>query len=121
MQGSGHIKTILIIEDDPFISMDLEDIFESEGFKVLGPYAEVQPGLKVLEDHKPDVAMLDYNLGSETSVPIAKELDSKNIPYAFLSGQIKTVIMDKGTRPQPVILKPFIPEKLIGMVHELMK
>jgi len=31
MQRAKDIKTILIIEDDPFISMDLEDIFESEG------------------------------------------------------------------------------------------
>jgi len=101
--------------------MDLEDIFESEGFKVLGPYAEVQPGLKVLEDHKPDVAMLDYNLGSETSLPIARELDSKNIPYAFLSGQIKTVIMDNDIQSQPIILKPFRPDRLVGIVEELMK
>jgi len=85
-------KTILIVEDDPFIAMDLQDTFEEAGFKVLGPVASVAPGLKLIKDTLPDVAMLDFNLGRETSIPIAHRLDEIEIPYFFLSGQIDKVI-----------------------------
>jgi len=36
--------------------------------------------------------MLDFNLGRETSIPIAHRLDEIEIPYFFLSGQIDKVI-----------------------------
>lgn len=121
MQHAKDIKTILIIEDDPFISMDLEDIFESEGYEVLGPFAEVDAGLKILKERTPDVAMLDFNLGQETSIPLARELHSKNIPYAFLSGQIKSVIIDTDLPPRPVLLKPFVPEHLVTVVETLIQ
>ena len=80
----GMTKTILIVEDDPFIAMDLQDTFEDAGYSVLGPVASVDPGLKIIRDTKPDFAMLDYNLGRETSIPIAHKLDEIEIPYIFL-------------------------------------
>ncbi|WP_371395335.1 response regulator [Fretibacter rubidus] len=110
---------ILIVEDDPFIAMDLEDTFLSEGYEVLGPIATVDAGLSLLKEEKPDVAMLDYNLGRETSIPIARALNDNSIPFFFLSGQIKRVIIDNDVAGIKVIPKPFIPEKLVQEVQAL--
>jgi len=110
-------KTILIVEDDPFIAMDLQDTFEDAGYEVLGPVAAVGSGLKVIKETKPDVAMLDYNLGRETSIPIAHKLDEIDVPYVFLSGQVDTVVTENAKKPQKVIMKPFNPERLITYVN----
>lgn len=114
-------KTILIVEDDPFIAMDLQDTFEEAGFKVLGPVASVAPGLKLIKDTLPDVAMLDFNLGRETSIPIAHRLDEIEIPYFFLSGQIDKVITKNVKTNCKVLTKPFNAEVLIYQVNKLVE
>lgn len=112
-------KTILIVEDDPFIAMDLQDTFEDAGYTVLGPVASVVPGLRLLDEAKPDVAMLDYNLGSETSIPIAYKLDEEAVPYVFLSGQVEKVVTANGVRSHEVITKPFNADRLIARINQL--
>lgn len=112
-------KTILIVEDDPFIAMDLQDTFELAGFRVLGPVATVDPGLKIIRETKPDVAMLDYNLGKETSIPIAHKLDEVEIPYVFLSGQVDRVVTANVKKDHKVFMKPFNAEFLISYVSKL--
>ena len=112
-------KTILIVEDDPFIAMDLQDTFEDAGYNVLGPVASVDPGLKIIREIKPDVAMLDYNLGRETSIPLAKKLDEIDIPYIFLSGQVDRVVTAQYQSARKVMTKPFNAAHLISCVDEL--
>jgi len=110
---------ILIIEDDPFIAMDLQDTFEDAGFNVIGPAASVEAGLDLIERKAPDVAMLDYNLGRETSITIANKLDEDSIPYAFLSGQTDRAVMAELSIPKKVFSKPFRAVKIIDYVKEL--
>lgn len=112
-------KTILIVEDDPFIAMDLEDTFKMVGYDVLGPFADVENALATLQKRPPNVAILDYNLGKETSIPIAKKLHKEEIPYMFLSGQVATVVISPDIPARPVINKPFVPEQLVELVHSL--
>jgi len=110
-------KSIMIVEDDPFIAMDLEDTFEAEGYIILGPFADVESGLEFLKNDVPDFAMLDYNLGRETSIPLARTLQKQGIPYVFLSGQAEQVVMSHDILARPVIAKPFVPEQLIELVE----
>ncbi len=110
---------ILIVEDDPFIAMDLEDTFLSKGYEILGPVATVSPGLALLREEQPDVAILDYNLGRETSLPIAQFLNDNDIPFIFLTGQIERVVTDNDVADAQVVAKPFIPENLVNMVQAI--
>ncbi|WP_026941795.1 response regulator [Hellea balneolensis] len=110
---------ILIVEDDPFIAMDLQDTFEDAGFQVAGPAASVDAGLHLIEKEDPDIAMLDYNLGQETSIPIAQKLEKNDVPYAFLSGQIDRVVTSDLSAPKTVFSKPFSPAKIISYAKQL--
>jgi len=113
------IKTILIVEDDPFIALDLQDIFEDAGFKVLGPVAQLGAAMEISQDVTIDVAMLDYNLGHETSIPLAVVLEEREIPYLFLTGQISKVVLNRLKESRKVISKPFDPENLVKSVENL--
>lgn len=112
-------KSILIVEDDPFIAMDLQDTFESAGYDVIGPAAGVASSISLIEDHVPDVAMLDYNLGDNTSTPIAKDLARRNIPFLFLTGQMPDVVAKNEFKDKTVISKPFSPDHLIESIETL--
>ncbi len=109
----------MIVEDDPFIAMDLEDTFRENGFDVIGPFADVDSGLSALKECTPDVAMLDYNLGRETSIPLARTLRESDVPYVFLSGQVDRVVAAHDLPPRPVISKPFVAETLVVLVEDL--
>ncbi|CAM3743282.1 response regulator [Litorimonas haliclonae] len=109
-------KSILIVEDDPFIAMDLEDTFIGAGFSVIGPVADVESGLSLIEEHRPDIATLDYNLGRENSVPIANALASIGVPYIFLSGQMSRVIETHDVPERLIVGKPYVPSKLLKLI-----
>lgn len=79
-------KTILVVEDDPFIALDTEDSLRALGFSVEGPFFSLKSALLNCEECDCDGALLDVNLGrGETSEPIAEVLRLRNIPIAFLS------------------------------------
>ena len=113
-------KRILIVEDNPFIALDLQDIFEEAGFTVIGPAATVHSAMGLVKKTSIDVAMLDFNLGHETSLPLAKALEDLDIPYAFLSGQIDKVVTQAFSRPRTVIAKPFDTQYLLSHVNPLL-
>ena len=116
---SVEAKRILIVEDDAFIALDLEDVFEGAGFEVVGIVATVDAALSLLRRESVDVAVLDYNLGVETSIPIAQTLDSKGVPFLFLSGQTRRVVLsDSGVEPL-VLSKPFVPDHLVSETNRL--
>lgn len=116
MKQQTEHKTILIVEDDPFIAMDLEDTFAEAGYNVIGPVADVKSGLALIKAQRPDIATLDYNLGRENSIPIANALEEMNIPYVFLSGQMGSVIETHNVPAQSIIGKPYVPSKLLKLI-----
>lgn len=55
---------VLVVEDEMMIAFDLQMMLEDNGCRVLGPVASVDSALRLLEDTRPDVAVLDGNLRS---------------------------------------------------------
>lgn len=79
-------KRILIVEDDALIAMALAQDVEDAGFHVAGPCMNVVQALHTLEMHSIDAAILDVNLGDETSEQIAIALKSAQIPFVVATG-----------------------------------
>ena len=52
-------KTVLIVEDEFLISMDLTLMLEGYGWRVMGPVATVKGALRLLEDELLSVALID--------------------------------------------------------------
>lgn len=112
-------RTVLMVEDDPFIAMGLEDTFKVHGYDVLGPFADVDSRLKSSRSNDPDVAMLDYSLGRETSITLAQTLYEKDVPYILSSGQVERVITGHDLPERRVVSKSFVPEQLVEIVNNL--
>ncbi len=99
-------KSVLIVEDDPLIAMDMEDFFESKNYDILGPAFNVVEALNLLKENRPDCATLDYNLGKETSVPIADILYNSNVPFVFVTGRLAEIKRENNLPSAPVLTKP---------------
>lgn len=77
---------VLILDDEPLISTVTKAFFVKAGFEIMGPYATVAQCFAAFETQWPDAALLDINLTNEYSFPVAQALDSRGIPFAFLTG-----------------------------------
>ena len=78
--------TILIVEDEPLISMMLEDFLLSVGHRVSAICESVGEALDAVEATGFDLAILDVNLKGESVWPVASRLRERGIPFVLASG-----------------------------------
>jgi len=100
-------KTVLLVEDSMIIALDAEDVLRTLGAREVITAASVARANAALEAHRFNFALLDVNLGAETSLAIADRLKARNIPFLFATGYgDSTLALDKypGT---PLINKPY--------------
>lgn len=102
---------VLVVEDDYWVAATLVEIITEAGAEVVGPVDCVRDALTAL-DSSPHVASLDVQLGSETSFPIADELDRRGVPFIFATGAASMIPAAHASRP--TFHKPASRELLIG-------
>ncbi len=78
-------RTVLLVEDNMIIAMDGEDALRDLGAEVMTA-ASVGRARDAIATQPVDLAVLDFNLGSETSLPIAELLAARGIPFIFATG-----------------------------------
>jgi DNA-binding response OmpR family regulator len=78
-------KTVLIVEDEFLLALDLKILLEGYGWRVMGPAASVAAAMSLLEHELPSVALLDVNLGNEMVTPLAENLKMRCVPFALAS------------------------------------
>lgn len=82
-------KTILIVEDEYLLALNLQTVLEECGWEVIGPAASVRDALALLDHGLPLVAILDVNLGYETVTPVAEFLKDHHVPFALATAYPK--------------------------------
>ncbi len=68
------------------IGMLLEDVLIDIGCKTVEVKTSVETALEYIAEKQVDFALLDINLNGRPSYPIAEELNTRSIPFIFLSG-----------------------------------
>jgi CheY-like chemotaxis protein len=101
---------ILILEDNPFIALDLQSIVESEGHaaSVCGAVADARRRLA----EGLDFAFLDVDVTDGTSYDFARALTERGIPFAFVSGSRQSDLPPV-LRNATFIAKPFLEETIV--------
>lgn len=77
--------TVLVVEDETIIALELEQILNSAGCRVLGPVATVADALELLEDAELGAALLDVQLLNGMSTTVAERLRALGIPFVLVS------------------------------------
>jgi DNA-binding NarL/FixJ family response regulator len=77
---------VLVVEDEPIVGLDIRQQLANAGFEVLGPATSVANALPFIAEPGCDVAVLNVNLGTETSEPIARKLQAFGTPFVVWSG-----------------------------------
>jgi light-regulated signal transduction histidine kinase (bacteriophytochrome) len=78
-------RHVLLVEDNMIIAMDGEDVLRDLGADVTTA-ASIARAREAIQHHPIDLAVLDFNLGAETSMPVADLLAERGIPFLFATG-----------------------------------
>ena len=89
-------QDVLLVEDNLIIALDSEDMLHRLGVSEVRVASNVRQALRAIEERAPSFALLDVNLGTETSFEIAERLLERNIPFAFATGY-----GEEGAFPEP--------------------
>src|SRR3954467_12579269 len=79
----------LFAEDESIISMMMEIDLDKAGYEIVGPFASCSEALGWLGQATPDLALVDYKLSDGSCIELARELKSRGVPYAVLSGSVE--------------------------------
>ena len=101
--------TVLIIEDEPLISMQLEGLVTDLGHAVVGTAATRSQAQQTFFDHRPGLVLADIQLADGSSGIDAVEdiLKFGDVPVIFITAYPERLLT--GERPEPTYLvtKPF--------------
>ena len=111
--------TVLIVEDNLIIAMDASDVLSGFGAEVVHVAGSTAEALRIADANRLSLAILDINLGSETSLPVAKYLHDRGIPFVLASGYSSQSESLADFPPSPVVQKPYTTETLAKALMRL--
>ena len=79
-------QSVMVLEDNMIIGLDLEQAVKDLGFGKVYTAASVSEAMSILDTYEIDFAILDINLGNETSFKVAKRMKVERRPFLFLTG-----------------------------------
>lgn len=98
---------VLLVEDQLVIAMDAEVMLAELGAASVASAATAAEGLAAINGRQPDIAVLDVNLGSGTSFPVAEELAKRNIRFIFATGYGESAALPPSLSNIPIVKKPY--------------
>jgi DNA-binding response OmpR family regulator len=101
----------LVVEDETLIAFLLEDMLRALGCVAVRHAGAVRQALAALDERRPDVAILDVNLGGDPVFPLVERLERLGVPFVFATGYGSSGVLTRW-RDRPVIQKPFSEREL---------
>jgi DNA-binding response OmpR family regulator len=111
--------TILLLEDDLLLAMDMEEFLLESGYEVAGPYGRVNHALEAVDKLSLSGAVVDLNLHGEMSFPVIDLLRSRGVPIIVCSGYAELPEVKQKLAGLPLLAKPWNPQKLGPMLREV--
>jgi len=112
---------ILIVEDELMVAANLAMILEDRGYEPYDAAGTKQEALALLENVKPDIAILDINLhGKPDGIEIGRYIkENANIPFIFLTSNSDKDTIDaaKKVTPAAYLIKPFKAEDIFAAIE----
>ena len=109
---------ILVVEDEGIIAMLLEDMLSELGHDMVASAGNVDDARAHASSHEFDLAILDVNLGRESSFPLAADFNAKGIPFILSTGYGR---LGAEWGEDVILQKPFEVKALSAAIQESME
>jgi two-component system, response regulator PdtaR len=119
MNALPKILKVLIVEDEIFIGMLIEEALESLGYKICAIVSTEADAVIQAELHQPDLIIVDAGLRVGSGISAVETiLTKRNVPHVFVTGDRRKV---QSIRPDAVILeKPFFVPDLVDAIARVL-
>jgi DNA-binding NtrC family response regulator len=109
-------QTILVVEDEPFILMEIQRTLEDVGACVLTARS-VQEALALLAAERVTASILDYRLQGGTADDLCHQLTAMKIPFVIYSGYSN---VEGECKKWEILAKPADPQLLVTRVMSVL-
>ncbi len=113
------MMTVLIVEDESLVALDLAETVRSYGFEVAGICADGETALRRTEALEPDIILMDINLSGDTDgIETAQRIYEQCRPVLiFLTAYSDTSHIERAASLHPLgyLIKPVNPRELFAL------
>lgn len=119
------MKSVLIIDDSPFIAKEIGDIILEKGYEVAGHAKNGEKGIEMYKELKPDIVTLDIIMPGIDGIETAEELlkidsQAKIVMLSSLcDDDTMKEIKDLGL--ELLVAKPIEADKLLAALEQVAK
>lgn len=119
--SNGTPVRVQIVEDEQIVAHDLRQNLESMGYAVTGIASSEQQAVDLADRERPDLVLMDINLGRGGDGTIAAGLIAQRfqLPVIYLTAYAGEDILQKAIQAAPYgyVLKPFEPRELNATIR----
>lgn len=112
--------SVMIIEDEPIIAMDIESMVEDLGHSVTGIARTHKEAIALFKSNPPGIVLADIQLadGSSGLEAVNELLEDFEVPVIFITAFPERLLT--GERPEPAFLvtKPFQPDMVRALISQ---
>ena len=72
-------RRVLIAEDEAIIRLDLKEMLEEEGFEVVGEASDGDAALRIAEEQRPDLIIMDIKMPGMDGLTAAEKVNEQNL------------------------------------------
>lgn len=120
------MKTILVVEDEKDLRLNLQEMLEGEGFSILTAVNGVE-ALELTASLEPDLILSDIRMPEMDGLELLKRLQQKpetaSIPFIFLTAKVELQDLREGMvlGADDYLMKPFKIDDLVKAVNSRLK
>lgn len=115
--GKSPPLRVLVAEDEMIVGYDLCDTVSEAGYMVEGPFDDLSSAMLAFQKSKPDIAILDVQLGDGIVYPLAEQMMAENVKVIFHSGQLTPKEVASRFPDVEMLTKPCPPAEVIHSVR----
>ena len=121
-QGTARLegRRVMVVEDEFLIAISLEMALGEQGALVEGPYTKLSEARKAVST-RPDAAVLDVRLGSESSLPLARDLTALGVPVLFVTGNVDGEELKQEFPEAQVLSKPVSEDRVVAELKRMIE
>ena len=119
----GALARVVIAEDEAIVRLDLKEILVTAGYEVVGETGRGDEAVTLVEEHQPDLAILDVKMPGMDGMRAAREITSRHqvavlLLTAFSQRDLIEEARDSGV--SAYLVKPFQPRELLPAIADVL-
>jgi AmiR/NasT family two-component response regulator len=122
--GKSHVPPmttrVVIAEDEALIRLDLKEMLEEEGYSVVGEAGDGETAVKLAEEHRPDLVILDVKMPVLDGISAAERIAGEKLaPVLMLTAfsQRELVERARDAGAMAYLVKPFTKSDLVPAIE----